>query len=70
MKKVVVILIIVGALGTLTSKFGKYIESLGIEIRIEHVQKSAFLGTARIIRTYYLVKYPGKEIAVRSLTSG
>ena len=36
MKKVVVIPIVVGALGTITTKFEKYIESLGIEIR--HVQ--------------------------------
>ena len=39
MKKVVVILILVGALETITTKFDKYIDSLGIEIRIEHVQK-------------------------------
>ena len=50
MKKVVVIPIVVGALGTITAKFEKYIESLEIEIRIEHVQKSALFGTARIIR--------------------
>ena len=48
-KKVVVIPIVVGALGTITTKFGKYIESLGIEIRIENVQKSALVRTARII---------------------
>ena len=36
MKKVVLIPIVVGALGTITTKFEKYIESLGIEIR--HVQ--------------------------------
>ena len=39
--------IAVGALGTITTKFEKYIESLGTEIRIEHVQKSTLLGTAR-----------------------
>ena len=50
MKKVVVVPIVVGALGTITTKFEKYIESLGIEIRIEHVQKSALLRTRRIIR--------------------
>ena len=49
-KKVVVILIVVGALGATATKFEKYIESLGIEIRIKHVQKSTLLGTARIIR--------------------
>ena len=40
--------IVAGALGTVTTKFEKYIESLEIEIRI--VQKSALLGTVRIIR--------------------
>ena len=42
--------VVVEALGTITTKFEKYIESLGIEIRIEHVQKSALLGTAGVIR--------------------
>ena len=50
MKKVIVIAIVVGASGTITTKLEKYIKSLVIEIRIEHVQKSALLGTARIIR--------------------
>ena len=42
--------IVVGASRTIRTKFEKYIESLEIEIRIEHVQKSALLGTARIIK--------------------
>ena len=50
MKKVAEIAIVVGVLGTIATKFEKYIESLGIEIRLQHVQKSALLGTARIIR--------------------
>ena len=50
MKKVVVIPIVVGALGTITAKFEKHTENLGIEVRVEHVQKSALLGAARIIR--------------------
>ena len=49
-KKVVVISIVVGALGTITTKFEKYMESLGIEMKIEHVQESALFGTARIIK--------------------
>ena len=48
MKNIFVIPIIVGALGTIAT-FEKYIEILGTEIRTEHVQKSALLGTARII---------------------
>ena len=50
MKKVTVIPIVVGALRTISTTTEKYIESYRIEIRIEHVQKSALLGTARIIR--------------------
>ena len=46
MKKVVVIPIVLGALGTITTKFEMYIESLRIEIRIEHVQKSALSGNS------------------------
>ena len=50
MKNIVAIPVVVGALRTITTKFEKYTGSLGVEIRIEHVQKSALLGTARIIR--------------------
>ena len=61
MKKVVVIPIVVGALGTITTKFEEYIESLGIEIRIECIQKSALLGTASIIRKVYTVLLSTQE---------
>ena len=38
MKKVTVIPFVDGALGNITTKFEKYIESLEIKIRIEHFQ--------------------------------
>ena len=50
MKKVVVIPIVAGVLGTITINFERYIENVEIEIRIKHVQKPALLGTTRIIR--------------------
>ena len=50
MKKVVVIPIVVGALGTMTTKFEKYIENL----------KSVLLGTARIIRKVLSCQVPRK----------
>ena len=50
LKKVVEIPIVAGALGLIRITFEKYIESLGIDIRVEDIQKSAFLGAARIIR--------------------
>ena len=48
-KKVIVIPIAVGVLETITTTFAKYTESLSIKIRMEHVQKSALLGVAKII---------------------
>ena len=60
-EKVVMISTVVGALGTITTKFKTYIERLGIEIRIEHVQKLALLGTASIIRKV-LFKYPERKL--------
>ncbi|CAB4022312.1 Hypothetical predicted protein [Paramuricea clavata] len=50
MKKVEVIPIVVGALGAVSNKLDKWIEKLGIHIRIELLQKTALLGTARILR--------------------
>ena len=50
MKKVEVIPIVVGALGAVSKKLDKWIEKLGIHIRIELLQKTALLGTARILR--------------------
>ena len=42
--------IIVVALGTVSKELENYIEQLGITIRLEHLQKTALLGTARILR--------------------
>ena len=50
MKKVVVIPIIVGALGTVSQDIEKYIAQIGVAIRVEQLQKTALLGTARILR--------------------
>ena len=45
-----IIPIVVGALGAITNQFGKSMQKIGIDIRIEHVQKTALLGTARLLR--------------------
>ena len=49
-KKVTVIPVIIGALGAVSKEFDKWIEKIGINLRIGHVQKTALLGTARILR--------------------
>ena len=50
MQKVTVIPIVVGALGAISNRFEKFVKEVGIHIRVEHVQKTALLGTARIVR--------------------
>ena len=49
-QKVTVIPVVVGALGAITNRFGKCMQEIGIDIRIEHVRKTALLGTARVLR--------------------
>ena len=50
MHRVTVIPIVVGALGAITTRFKKFAREIGIEMRVEHVQKTALLGTARVLR--------------------
>ena len=50
MKRVDVVPIVIGALGTVSKKLEKWIYSLGIKLNIEHLQKTSILGTARILR--------------------
>ena len=49
MKEVIVIPVVVRALGAISTDFEKYIAAIGIEMRVEHAQKTALLGTARIL---------------------
>ena len=50
MKDVEVIPVVIGALGTATKQFKKWIQKLDLEITVEMLQKPCLLGTARIIR--------------------
>ena len=54
MKEVIVIPVVVGALGAISTGFVKYIAAIGIEMRVEHTQKNpqktALLQTARILK--------------------
>ena len=54
MKEVIVIPVVVGALGAISTGFEKYIAAIGIEMRGEHAQKNpektALLGTAKILK--------------------
>ena len=50
MRKVTVILIVVGALGTISSRFEKFMKEVGKHSRVEHVKKTAILGTTGILK--------------------
>ena len=50
MKRVGVIPGVIGALGTVSRKLEKWIDRLGIKLKIEHLQKTLILGAARILR--------------------
>uniref|UniRef100_A0A1X7T5M9 Uncharacterized protein n=1 Tax=Amphimedon queenslandica TaxID=400682 RepID=A0A1X7T5M9_AMPQE len=52
LKKVEVVPVVVGALGAVTNNFERWIKKLGIKVRVEHLQKTALLGTARILRKH------------------
>ena len=50
MRKVKVILVVIGALRTVTKYFEKWIEKLDLDLTIEALQNPCLLGTAKIIR--------------------
>ena len=55
MKEVIVIPVVVGALGAISTGFEKYIAPIGIEMRVEHAQKTTLLGTARILSIIIII---------------
>ena len=51
MRKVQVIPVVTGALGTVTKHFEKWIEKLDLDLTIEATRKHCLLGPARILRS-------------------
>ena len=49
MKKVTVISVVMRALGCISNCFGCYMEKVGVEIKLQVVQKKAVLGTVIIL---------------------
>ena len=56
MIKIEVIPVVIGALGTVTKHFEKWIEKLDLDLTIEALQKPCLLGTAKIIRKVLDIK--------------
>ena len=57
LRKVEVIPVVIGALGTVTKHFEKWIEKLDMDLTIEALQKPCLLGTLRIIRKVFDMKF-------------
>uniref|UniRef100_A0A0L8GHB6 Uncharacterized protein n=1 Tax=Octopus bimaculoides TaxID=37653 RepID=A0A0L8GHB6_OCTBM len=50
MRKVMMIPVVTGVLGAISKGFVKYIKNTGAAVRLEVIQKTGLLGTARILR--------------------
>ena len=50
MRKVIVIPVVIGALGAISVNFKEYMKRIGVNVKLEVIQKTALLGTAKILR--------------------
>ena len=49
-RKVIVVPVVIGALGAVSVNFIKYMKQVGVKVSLEVIQKTALLGTAKILR--------------------
>ena len=62
MKKVIVIPVVVGALGAISAGLEKYFAAIGIEMKVEHVQKNSPIGNSKDYETgTWMLKTPPKK---------
>ena len=50
MRKVIVVPVVIGALEAVSVNFKKYLKQIGVKVSLEVIQKTALLGTAKILR--------------------
>ena len=50
MRKVIVVPAVIGAVGAVSVNFKEYMKRMGVNVRLEVIQKTALLGTAKILR--------------------
>ena len=50
MRKVIVVPFVIGALGAVSVNFKEYMKRIGVNVRLDVIQKTALLGTAKILR--------------------
>ena len=49
-RKVIVVSVVIGALRAISVNFKEYMKRIGMNMRLEVIQKIALLGTAKILR--------------------
>ena len=60
-RKVIVVLVVIGALGAVSVNFKKCIKQIGVEVNLEVMQKAALLGTAKTLRKVLSLKEEERE---------
>ena len=50
MRKVIVVPVVIGALGAVSVNFKEHMKRIGVNVKLEVIQKTALLGTAKILR--------------------
>ena len=50
MQKVIVVPLVIGVLGAKSVNFKEYLKRIGVNVRLEVIQKTTLLGTAKILR--------------------
>ena len=50
MRKVIVIPVVIGAPGAVSVNFKEYMKRIGVNVKLEVIQKTALLATAKILR--------------------
>ena len=49
-RKVIVVPVVIGTFGAVSVNFKEYMKRIGVNVRLEVIQKTALLGTAKILR--------------------
>ena len=49
-KYMIVVPVVIGALGAVSVNFKEHMKRIGVNVRLEAIQKTALLGTAEILR--------------------
>ena len=50
MRKVIVVPVVIGALGAVSVSIKEYMKRIGVNVRLEVIQKTALLGTVKILK--------------------